>query len=231
MLKEKNLSYTAGHRSRLRQKFRETRLVDYEALELVLTYAVPRVDVKPMARDLMAKFGGLHQIFAASFEELEGIRGIGESAAVLLKLFDDLKSRDYVATLKDAPIFHNVGILQNHLKTEFGGKMIEEFHILYLDASYKLIEENTHSVGTIDHSSVYPREILKHALNLNARSVILAHNHPSGDTMFSSEDIETTERIRDKLIDNDIEFFDHFLIANGIAYSMKNSQVLNRSSK
>jgi len=231
MPKEKEISYTAGHRERLREKFTETRLVDTELMELLLTYAFPRIDVKPIVKRLMAEFGDLHSVLAAPIEDLKRTLGIGPNAAILLKLVHEIMGRDYSATLRDAPIFHNVEILHNYLKNKFAGKQIEEFHVLYLDGKHKLIDEAVHAIGTINEAQVYPREILKRALNLNAASVVLAHNHPSGDTTFSTPDITMTEKIRDKLALADIEFFDHFLVSGGILYSMKNLQVLNRSNE
>lgn len=226
MENKKPISYTSGHRARLREKFLETKLVDSELLELLLTYAIPRIDVKPIVKDLIAKFGNIQGVMNASVEELNRVRGVGDNIAIFLKAMHDAMQRHYVAAMKDAPIFHNPTVLENYAKAMLSNKKVEEFHILYLDSKYQLLEDYLHSSGTIDWAAVYPREVVKRALDLNAKVVIMLHNHPNNIASFSTEDIEMTDQVRAKLRSMDIEFFDHLLIAGGIMYSAKNLQLI-----
>ncbi|MCL2748570.1 MAG: DNA repair protein RadC [Alphaproteobacteria bacterium] len=218
--------YKIGHRQRLRDKFLETRLVDAELIELLMTYAIPRIDVKPAIREMLHKFGGFHNAIAAPVEELMKVPGIGKNSAIFLKALHELTLREYILQMKDAPVFHKFEILENYCKQLFAGKTIEEFHILYLDKNNQLIEEKIHSVGTIDQAAIYPREIVKHALNINARSIVLTHNHPNETPTFSFEDISLTTVLRDMLKAVGIELFDHLLVANGLVFSAKAQNLL-----
>jgi DNA repair protein RadC len=227
--KDKHLADKEGHRDRLREKFLAAggNLSDYELLELLLFPCLPRIDTKPISKSLLRTFGGLHQVAAAGVNDLIRMPGIGRNAAVQLKAIREFALRGYKANLKDAPIFHDWTSFENYAKDLLANKAIEELHVLYLDSKYKLIDDETHSTGTINGTAVYAREVVINALNLGARVVAMMHNHPSGDTNFSSEDINATKDVIKKLTAMNIEFFDHFLIANGLMYSMKNMRLLD----
>ncbi|MCL1892599.1 MAG: DNA repair protein RadC [Alphaproteobacteria bacterium] len=219
---ENKANFRLGHRHRLRDKFMETpRLVDSELLELALTFAIPRVDVKPIARALLNKFGSWHKILGAPVKGLIKIPGLGPAAAIYLKVMHESTLRGYVSQLKDAPVFQNHEVLENYCKVLLSSKDIEEFHALYLDRSSQLIEDELHAAGTIDHAAAYPREILKRALALNARKVVLLHNHPGGCRNFSKEDMGLTWDTYDMLKAAEIDLHDHMLVAGGIVFSAK----------
>lgn len=215
-------SFRLGHRERLRKKFLQGKLVDYELLELLLTYAIPRCDVRPLARELMKTFGGTYNVLTAPVESLTKVRGIKENTAIFIKAIHELMVIGHKSYLTDTPIFHDYQKLSEYCKLLLSGKHVEEFHVLYLDANYKLLADDLHSSGTIDWAAVYPREIVKRALELNAASIVMLHNHPSGGTSFSSDDIKITGDVKKILAGIDVALFDHLLVSGNIVYSAKN---------
>lgn len=218
----KKFSYRLGHRERLREKFSEGKLVDYELLELLLTYAIPRCDVHPLARQLMESYGSLYNIITAPIESLIKNKGVKENTAIFIKSIHEVMIRGSKDYLDNAPIFHDYKKVSEYCKLLLYGKKIEEFHILYLNSEYKLLLDDLHSSGTIDWAAVYPREILKRALELNAASIIMVHNHPRSMTSFSTQDIQITSEVKGILKTVDIELFDHLLVSGNIVYSAKN---------
>lgn len=206
---------------RLRRKFAEGKLTDSELLELLLTYAIPRRDVKPIARALFAKYGGVHKILTASVKSLREISGIGESAATFIKALYELMLTDYKNYLKENPLLHDAKKLENYCRIAAINRKTEEFHVLYLDRDRRLLTDDAHAIGTIDSVAVYPREILRRALDINARFVVLAHNHPDGCSSFSTNDIKLTDEIRRMLAMVDVEVLDHLLISDGLVFSAK----------
>ena len=152
--KESVSALMRGHRERLRQKFQQRKLADYEILELLLTYAVPRIDVKPLAKRLLERFGGTHKILAASEENLGLVKGIGPSTAVFIKAIYELMLLDYKNHLDHTPVFHDYAILESYCKSLLSGRQEEEFHILHLDAAHRLMIDDLHSKGTSDWAVV-----------------------------------------------------------------------------
>lgn len=221
-LDSKDSSYRLGHRERLRQKFLQNKLVDYELLELLLTYAIPRCDVRPLARELMKTFGGAYNVLTAPMEDLMKVKGVKLNTAIFIKSIHEMMIQGYKSYMDDKPIFHDYQKLSEYCKLLLSGKKIEEFHILYLDTDYKLLCDDLHSSGTIDWAAVYPREIVKRALELNARSIVMLHNHPTPNTSFSTTDIEVTTEIKKILESVDVALFDHLLVSGNIVYSAKN---------
>ena len=217
-----DFDHRKGHRERLREKFLQNKLCDYELLELLLAYAIPRIDVKPIAKNLLRAFGGVREIMDAPMEKLVAISGIKQNTAIFIKALREVMMLDYKSYFASNPIFHDFKAFENYCKSALLQKQEEEFHVLYLDAGYRLILDELHSHGTIDWSAVYPREIVKRALNLNASIVILLHNHPTGAGTFSNDDIAVTNELQTMLKSIGIEIFDHFLVANGLLYSAKN---------
>lgn len=221
-MKQEDLSFHQGHRERLRQKFLEDKLTDYELLELLLSFAIPRRDVRPLARGLMKEFGGLYQILTAPYEDLLRYKGIGKNCAVFIKAIHKVMITGYKSCMDTRPIFHDEKVLSNYCKLLLSGKTIEEFHILYLSTDRRLLADDLHSSGTTDWAAVYPREIVKRALELNARYLVLLHNHPTPNMSFSTQDIEITTEIQNMLSVVGIELHDHYVVSGGILYSAKN---------
>lgn len=221
-MNSKDSSYRLGHRERLRKKFSDGKLVDYELLELLLTYAIPRCDVRPLAHQLMENYGTLYNIITAPIESLMKNKGVKENTAVFIKSIHEIMKRGAKDYLQTKPIFHDYQKLAEYCKVMLYGKQIEEFHILYLDSEYKLLSDDLHSSGTIDWAAVYPREILKRALDLNAASIVMLHNHPQSMSSFSTDDIEITTELKNILKTVNIDLFDHLLVSGNIVYSAKN---------
>lgn len=218
--------FYAGHRDRLRAKFLDGHLADYEKLELLLAYAIPRRDVRPLARNLIQKFGGVYQVFKASVPELVACKGIGQNTAVFIKLVQEMMAINYRGQLKESPIFHDEKILHNYCRLIMGGKQVEELHILYLDTNLRLIADEIHTTGSVDASAIYAREIAKRALDLNARSIVMVHNHPTSDNSFSTCDIEVTKSVESILAGLNIELYDHLVVANDVVYSARKMLLL-----
>ncbi len=224
---DNNENFYAGHRERLRAKFLDGKLTDYEKLELLLAYVIPRRDVRPLARSLIKQFGGVHQVFTASVNELVACNGIGKNTAIFIKLVHEMMTVNYKYKLRETPIFHNETILHNYCRMVLGGKHIEELHILYLDKNLQLIDDEIHSTGTIDASSVYPREIARRALELNARSVVMVHNHPNSNNSHSMMDMEITENLQSVLRGLNIELYDHLVVTNDTVHSARQLHMLD----
>lgn len=223
---EEIVSLQQGHRARLRQKFLDGQLAEYEILELLLTYAIPRRDVRTLSRQLYKKYGNLYQLLSASVESLMENDGIKENTATFFKVIYKLMQIDCKLNLKNKPIFHDTEALERYCKLTVGNKPVEEFHVLYLDSQYRLIEDELHSTGTTDWTAVYAREIVKRALDLNAHHVVLLHNHPTPGASFSTQDILITQEIKTALENLNIHLFDHLLVSANTFYSAKNMFLL-----
>lgn len=217
-----------GHRERLREKFLQGKLTAAELLEFLLGFAIPRRDLRPLSRRLLAEFGGIHQVLSASQDQLMKIDGVGKTTALLLMATHEIMTHAYKSVLKEESVYCNPDRMDNYCRMIVGGKTIEEFHVLFLDAEYRLLEDWTHSVGTVNWSAVYPREIIKKALDLNARSVVLVHNHPTPNMSFSDDDVAITETLMDLLKAMGLALHDHFLVSGDIVYSIKGMQLLNK---
>jgi len=223
---EKDLSFRVGHRERLRQKFLDDKLTDYELLEMLLSFVIPRRDVRPLARGLIEQFGSVYQVITAPIDSLIAFKGVGRNTAIFIKSIHKIMLAGYKSNLDKVTIFHNEKILTNYCLLLMAGKTKEEIHILYLDEDNRLLADDLHSVGTVDWAAAYPREILKRALELNAKSIVMLHNHPKPNTSFSVDDIELTERVRDLLSTVDIDVHDHYVVSGGIVYSARNMFLL-----
>ena len=218
-----------GHRERIREKFLKNGIdgfAEYEILELLLTYCIPRKDTKPIAKELLNKFKSLDNIFKADFDKLSAIDGLGKNSIVFLKLIGDLPSIIYKDELKNKKLvdketlkISNKDILLKYLRNKIGYEEIEKFYVLYLSSSNEVIEFEENSVGTLDRSSVYPREIYKKIINLNAKSIILAHNHPSDNITPSKCDIELTNEIAKGLKNNGALLIEHIIITKNSYFS------------
>ena len=218
-----------GHRERIKEKFLKNGIdgfAEYEILELLLTYCIPRKDTKPIAKELLNKFKSLDNIFKADFDKLSAIDGLGKNSIAFLKLIGDLPSIIYKDELKNKKLIDretlkilNKDILLNYLRNKIGYEEIEKFYVIYLSSSNEVIEFEENSVGTLDRSSVYPREIYKKIINLNAKSVILAHNHPSDNITPSKSDIELTNEIAKGLKNFGALLIEHIIITKNSYFS------------
>ena len=196
-LKEEAAHYL-GHRQRLRDRFMESgavALADYELLELVLFRAIPRRDVKPLAKALIKRFGSFAETAAARPERLREIEGLGEAAIVEIKLAEAVATRLARGKIEARQTLSSFIDVQDYCRTAMAYADREEFRVLFLDKRNALIADEVQGVGTIDHTPVYPREIIRRALELGASALILAHNHPSSDPTPSAADIRMTKYI------------------------------------
>ena len=187
-----------GHRERLRERFRKggnAALTDYEFLELILFRAMPRRDVKPLAKALLARFGSFADVLAARPERLEEIAGLGEAAIVELKIVEAAARRLAQSSIEKRRSLSSSSLVLDYCRTAMAYIDHEEFRILFLDKKNQLLADEVQGVGTVDHAPVYPREIMRRALELSATALILVHNHPSGDPSPSTADIAMTMQI------------------------------------
>ena len=218
-----------GHRERIKEKFLKNGIdgfAEYEILELLLTYCIPRKDTKPIAKDLLNKFKTLDNVFKADFDKLSVIDGLGKNSIAFLKLIGDLPSIIYKDELKNKKLvdketlkISNKDILLKYLRNKIGYEEIEKFYVIYLSSSNEVIEFEENSTGTLDRSSVYPREIYKRVISLNAKSIILAHNHPSDNITPSKSDIELTNEIAKGLKNFGALLIEHIIITKNSYFS------------
>ena len=218
-----------GHRDRLRERFLmggAEILPDYELMELVLFAAIPRRDVKPLAKALLARFGGFAETIAAPRERLLEIDGIGEGVVTQLKVIEAAALRLSKTRLLGRPALSSWASLLDYCAAAMARSEREEFRVLFLDRKNILIADEVQSAGTIDHTPVYPREIVKRALELAASAMILVHNHPSGDPTPSRADIEMTRQIQDAAKPLGIAVHDHLVIGRSGHASFKSLGLL-----
>jgi DNA repair protein RadC len=213
-----------GHRQRLRDRFMEAgpaALADYELLELVLFRAIVRRDVKPLAKALLARFGSFAEVVAARPERLREIEGLSEAAICEIKLMEAAAQRLARGAVEKRPALSSFLEVIDYCRTVMAYAEREEFHILFLDKRNALIADELQGVGTVDHTPVYPREIVRRALELGACALILAHNHPSGDPTPSAADIRLTRDIIAIAQPFDITVHDHLIVGRHGHASLK----------
>ncbi len=213
-----------GHRERLRQRVLEGdggHLKDYELLELMLYAFIPRVDTKPIAKELLARFGTVSGVLAAPPERLMEVKGVGETAASYIRAASLLLHHAAADQIADRPVISNWAALLNYVKLALRHEKSEQARVLYLDRKNKLIADEIAGRGTVDHAPVYPREIARRALELSASAVILVHNHPSGDPTPSRADIDLTRDIEKALAPLEIRLHDHLVVGASETVSMK----------
>jgi len=223
-----------GHRARLRQRYLDAggeALADYELLEMLLFFAVRVRDTKPLAKELIARFGGLGGVLAADPARLAEITGFKDDderhfAAVLVRLVRDIDVRARREGLREAPVIGSPDELMAYLASALAHETVEAFHALFLDTQNRLIRDERLGRGTVDHTPLYPRELAKRALELGAVAVILVHNHPSGDPTPSAEDRVTTARVVDALAAVDVQVYDHVIVGRGAQTSFRAAGLL-----
>jgi DNA repair protein RadC len=213
-----------GHRERLRQRFHsggQAALHDYEMLELVLFRAIPRGDVKPLAKRLLAEFGDFAHVLAAPIERLTAVKGLGPAAAAELKIVEAAAHRLARARVLDRPALSSWTAVVDYCRTVMAHRRVEEFHGLFLNTRNVLIADEVLNWGTINHTPAYPREVARRALALDAMAVVIAHNHPSGDPTPSDADIAMTARIDEALRAVGVTLHDHLIIGKGAETSFR----------
>lgn len=222
-------SYIADHRTRLRTRFREggaAALPDYEMLELVLFRAIPRQDVKPLARLLLDSFGDFNRVITASPARLSMIKGVGEAVITELKIVEAAAQRMMRARVLNRPVLSSWDALLDYCHTAMSHRETEQFRILFLDRKNVLIADEEQAKGTVDHVPVYPREVVKRALELNACALILVHNHPSGDPTPSESDLTMTLQIQEAAQVLGIILHDHLIIGKSRELSFRSQGYL-----
>lgn len=218
-----------GHRARLRTRFLEAgpdALADYELLELLLFSSLPRKDTKPIAKSLIETFGSFAEVITADSDKLMATDGLGESAIVGLKAVQAGATRLLRAGIIDRPIVSSWQALIDYCTAQMAFEETEQFRILFLDKKNKLIADEAQQKGTVDHTPVYPREVVKRALELNASALIMVHNHPSGDPAPSRADIQMTTKVKEALDAVDLVLHDHLVIGRGQHVSFKQQGLL-----
>ena len=205
-----------GHRERLRERFLAggaDALPDYEMLELLLFMAQPRRDMKPIAKRLMQHFGSYAKVISASPDELRAIDGVGDCLIDTLKIVRDAAVRLARQELTGRSVLTSWNDLIDYCRATMGREPVEQFRIFFLDRKNALIKDEEQQRGTIDQTAVYPREVIKRALELHASAIIMAHNHPSGDTTPSRGDIEMTRLVKEACEKIGIALHDHVIIS------------------
>jgi DNA repair protein RadC len=219
-----------GHRQRLKDRFTnggEEALPDYELLELVLFNAIPRRDTKPIAKALLKRFNeSFAEVVNAPPERLKEVKGVGDSVVHQLKLVRAAALRLMKTEVKERAVFASWEAVLAYCHAKMALEQKEQFFILFLDKKNRLIEEEVHQTGTVDHTPVYPREVVKRALELSASSIILIHNHPSGDTTPSKADIEMTRTIVEAAKALGIVVHDHLIVGRKGFTSMKATKLI-----
>ena len=214
----------ADHRGRLRERAVVgglAALPDYELLELFLFRSIPRRDVKPIAKQLLTRFGSLSGVLGAAPAELQGVAGVGEALALDLKLLHEAAVRAAREQVAKRPVISSWSALLAYVKTALAHEAREQFRVLFLDRKNQLISDEVMGRGTVDHAPVYPREVMRRALELSASAVILVHNHPSGDPTPSSADVDMTRQVVEAGRSLRIAVHDHLIAGRDGVASLK----------
>lgn len=219
---EKSPPHYIGHRDRSRQKYLREGISgwhDYEVLELLLYYPIPRKDTKLLAKNLLKKFKTVSRVLNADIKELREVEGISDNTAVFLKLMQDITVLCRHEELDGRDLLNSPGLVSEYLKSSLKYSPDEEFRVLFLNTRNRLIEAETLHTGTVNRSVVYPRKVVERALYHHAAGVILSHNHPAGSLSPSPDDIEATKSIRKALDTVDINLLDHVIIGGNGYFS------------
>ena len=222
-------SYIRDHRKRLRRRFIDggaTAMPDYELLELVLFRAIPRRDVKPLAWRLLDQFGDFNRVISAPPERLLEIKGVGDAVVLELKIIEAAAHRLARSKIMQKHVLSGWDALLDYCHTTMAHRETEQFRVLYLDRKNVLVADEEQAKGTVDHVPVYPREVVKRALELNASALIVVHNHPSGDPTPSETDIAMTNQIQDAAMALGLILHDHLIIGRSRELSFRSEGYL-----
>lgn len=218
-----------GHRARLRSRFLEAggdNLPDYELLEIILFSARPRGDVKPLAKRLLKAFGSFDRVIYADEAALREADDVGDAVIATLKTVRVAAQRLARVEISERPIIQSWSALMDYCRLSMGKSKVEELRVLFLNNRHMLIADETMQRGTVNHTPVYPREIVKRALEHAASAIILVHNHPSGDPTPSKSDIEITQKISEAAATVSVAVHDHVIITESGHYSFKSFGLL-----
>lgn len=218
----------SGHRDRLRERFLKgglDALAEYEILELILFLALPRRDVKPLAKKLIQTFGSFNGVFHASIRDLVAF-GLSENTAIAIKTIEAASFHLMKQDILGQPILNSWAKLLDYVQATMAHEQKENFRLLFLNKKNELIADETQQTGTVDHTPAYPREIVKRALELSATAIILVHNHPSGDSTPSKSDIDMTNAIIAAARPLGIVIHDHLVVSKNGVTSMKNKGLM-----
>ncbi|MDT8389172.1 MAG: DNA repair protein RadC [Lentisphaeria bacterium] len=219
----------SGHRQRLRERFADggrKALADYELLELLLTYAIPRIDTKPLAKRLLAAHGSLHAILHASAEELQETDGLGPNSAAFLKIVQGFLTRSLECEMEHRESIRRPEEVVDFLRMHLAGKSRETVMAIYLDDAKRVLRHAEVGSGTVDKTAFYPREILAPALECGATGIILVHNHPGGEAIPSDADHAMTRKLEALAKELDIRLLDHLITTPGKTFSLKTGRLI-----
>ena len=221
-------NHVHGHRARLKERFRlkgAAALAEYEMLELLLFRSIPRRDTKPLAKQLISIFGSFAEVLSAPTQRLREIKGLGESTITDLQIVKASAEALIAGEVREKPLLGSWSSVIDYCRAAMAYEEKEQFRILFLDKKNQLICDEVQQIGTVDHTPVYPREVVKRALELSATAIILVHNHPSGDPTPSRADIEMTKTINEVSMSLGITVHDHIIIAKDGHASLKGMQL------
>ena len=229
-LAEASKPHYLGHRERARERFNALggeALADYELLELLLHILLPQRDTKALAKDLLARFGSFSQVLGASPARLAEVKGLGATSITNLKVMQAIAQRygrDQIDT--ERPILSSWTQLIDYCRSQMAYEAVEQFRILFLDKKNRLIADEVQQVGTVDHTPVYPREVIRRSLELSATALILVHNHPSGDPAPSSADVRMTREIAEVAKPLGIVLHDHIIVGKSGHASLRGLKLI-----
>jgi DNA repair protein RadC len=215
-----------GHRERLRERVLDRgadSLADYEVLEFLLFGARANGDTKPLAKALLRHFGSVSAVLAAEPAELREVSGVGPAITALLKVTREAARRMAREEAKERTVISSWDRLLTYCRVELGHEKVEQFHLLFLDKKHQLIADEAQNRGTVDHTPVYPREVVKRAMHYNASAIIMVHNHPSGDATPSKADVQMTKAVIAAAKSVGLNVHDHVIITPQSHTSLKNS--------
>ncbi len=222
-----------GHRKRLRERFQKAGsegLHDYELLELLLTYAIPRRDTKPIAKELMGRFGGLGAVFDASFDELKDVPGLSSTSPALIRLVKEIFTTYLAEEMKRKDLLTSPRAVVDFARMKLAGSANESFMVIYLNTKNEAVDYQVIHEGTIDKAIIYPRRIVEAALAHHAAGLLLVHNHPSGHPEPSQEDKQITQTIIEATHTMDINVIDHIIVTKSSYFSFMENQLLPSES-
>lgn len=223
-----------NHRTRLREKFKKSGaegLHDYELLELLLTFSIPRRDVKPVAKTLIAHFGSLSAVMDAGQQELEELKGVGSMSASLIRLVKEMYRTYLAQKMKERDVLSSPDAVLDFVRLTLSGLKHETFMVIYINVKNEVIDHTFLQEGAVDNVAVYPRRIIESALSHHASAVILVHNHPSGNPSPSNEDKELTREIAQAASTLDIRVLDHIIVGKDGYFSFMEEGLLSRDSR
>jgi DNA repair protein RadC len=219
-----------GHRERLRDKFLEQgpdALADYEIVELLLTLARPRIDCKPIAKTLLKQFGSLPALMAANPDSLRAVDGVGDGTIVALKLVQAVAQRMLKREVLDKPVLDSWNRVLDYCHSVMAHQLEEQLRLFFLDGRNALVADEMQSKGTVNHTPLYVREVVKRALELGASALIMAHNHPTGDPSPSRDDIALTREVRLALRAVGVSLHDHIIIGRKGHVSLRSMNIID----